>query len=225
MRIDEIETLYSVDLDYTTKDWNQITQDFQHEIDNKTAKIFKLGEFFVVETNLTVKESLDVGLFKGSTCACYLSLRKMLSNQKPVKNNVYWIEIVRTRKEFRGQGLALKLYEFLLKKHGFTLVSGGQQTAQGKHLWERLRKIPGIFIYGWNRKKKELFQLSDPFDFSEDYIHDSDFDEEIKYLKDELEEKHTHEEKLKLELQLDKLLMQQKESQHEIFLVATTKIA
>ena len=44
---------------------------------------------------------------------------------------------------------ANKFYAWLIKNQGITLVSGSEQSAGGKKIWERLSKEPGIGVHGW----------------------------------------------------------------------------
>ncbi len=44
---------------------------------------------------------------------------------------------------------ANKFYAWLIKNASITLVSGSEQSAGGKKIWERLSKEPGIGVHGW----------------------------------------------------------------------------
>lgn len=59
--------------------------------------------------------------------------------------------------EIQGKGLAVPLYAFAIKHSGQTVVSDLTQTKGSKLLWQKLAKMPGINVYGWDTDKNEYF--------------------------------------------------------------------
>ena len=88
----------------------------------------------------------------------------------------YWVSEVWFTPEIQGKGLALPLYVFAIKK-GYDLVSDREQSKGSQAIWKNLTKVPGIFVYAWNRKYDEFFQW-DP---------DEDLDSEIYYRQEKMD--------------------------------------
>jgi hypothetical protein len=66
-----------------------------------------------------------------------------------MKGNYDVINVVEAKKN--NSFPAVKLYEFLIKKLGLTLVTN-QQSEGGKRIWQNLCKVKGINVYGWDFK-------------------------------------------------------------------------
>ena len=88
----------------------------------------------------------------------------------------YWVSEVWFTPEIQGKGLALPLYVLAIKK-GYDLVSDREQSKGSQAIWKNLTKVPGIFVYAWNRKYDEFFQW-DP---------DEDLDSEIYYRQEKMD--------------------------------------
>ena len=88
----------------------------------------------------------------------------------------YWQSSVFFDERIQGKGIALPLYAYVVKK-GYTLVSDSSQSRGSKEgIWKKLTKVPGIFVYAWDKKYDEFYQW-DP---------DEDLDSEIYYDQDKL---------------------------------------
>src|ERR1700739_3121484 len=68
--------------------------------------------------------------------------------------------------EYQGFGLGAKFYSWLLKG-GIckSIMSGSYQSLGGRSTWEQLAKMPGVLVYGWNKKTDQAFSLA-PNDLS-----------------------------------------------------------
>ena len=75
------------------------------------------------------------------------------------------VEEVKVRKNYQGRGLGIKLYRYLIKQQGITLISGKQQSPGAARLWSELYRTPGISVYGYNpgaRDKKDRYFHVEP---------------------------------------------------------------
>ena len=66
----------------------------------------------------------------------------------------YYKSIVFFDEDIHGKGIAPLLYKMVVVDYGYTIVSDSEQSKGSKTLWERLSKMPGVFVYGWNPKEK-----------------------------------------------------------------------
>lgn len=72
----------------------------------------------------------------------------------PIPNS-YTVEGITTDESWRGQGLAMALYNVAINELGYTLVSGSVQTPGGQRNWVNLYravnegKLQGVEITGW----------------------------------------------------------------------------
>ncbi len=122
----------------------------------------------------------------------------MFVETRSFKGNTRSIMIERTaiHKDYQGMNLSVKLYSWMILNQNLILVSGNAQSPGGRSIWERLAKIRGIFMFGYNFVDKLAFQIDQNDLFNED-LYDSD-------LNDELTELYKEREKLYKE---DKLLL------------------
>jgi len=74
--------------------------------------------------------------------------------------------------------LPAKLYRWLILNQNLTLMSGSSQSVGGKRVWQSLAHLKGIFVAGYDEKRKQLFQL-DPDNLDNEYIYDSEIEEDI----------------------------------------------
>ena len=61
--------------------------------------------------------------------------------------------MVEVDSRYKGRKLANKLYRFLMKTLGITLMAGTSQSAGGRYIWNSLAKDKGITVYA----KKGLY--------------------------------------------------------------------
>ena len=81
----------------------------------------------------------------------YLSLSK--------KNGAWHVDLVEVDSRYKGKKLANKLYRFVLKTLGITLMAGTSQSVGGRYIWNTLAKDRNITVYA----KKGVY--SKVFDF------------------------------------------------------------
>ena len=102
--------------------------------------------------------------------------------------NVFVVSIVAANKEYRGINLPTQMYSYLIQEEGLILVSDEIQTLGGRSVWEKLAKIKGIGIYGYNTNTKKVFSVDMDDIFNED-IYDDGLNDEIETLESEVESK------------------------------------
>jgi hypothetical protein len=97
------------------------------------------------------------------------------------KESVLEVDMVGVENKYKGLNLSVKLYAWLIKNKSITLVSGRQQSPGGRSIWERLAKVPGIFMFGFNILSEKSFQIEQNDLFNED-IYDDELQKEADYL-------------------------------------------
>ena len=75
------------------------------------------------------------------------------------RNGAWHVDLVEVDSRYKGKNLANKLYRFVLKALGITLMAGGVQSAGGRYIWNTLAKDRHITVYA----KKGVY--SKVFDF------------------------------------------------------------
>lgn len=63
--------------------------------------------------------------------------------------------------KYIGRGLQLKLFQYIITKEKLTIVSGDSQSPGARAMWQRLSKLPGVFVYGWDEEKNKTFHVFD----------------------------------------------------------------
>tara|TARA_Y100000310_G_C20188340_1_gene581349 strand:- start:53 stop:574 length:522 start_codon:yes stop_codon:yes gene_type:complete len=77
--------------------------------------------------------------------AAYLGLSKV--------NGAWHVDLVEVDSRYKGKKLANKLYRFLMKTLGITMMAGTAQSAGGRYIWNTLAKDKDITVYA----KKGLY--------------------------------------------------------------------
>ena len=101
--------------------------------------------------------------------------------------NVLGISQIGVDTPYQGMGLPVKFYTWLIQQKRIILVSGDAQSLGGRSIWERLAKVSGIFVFGYDFRKKQPFQI-DVDDFYNEDIYSSDVEEENEQVQKEVEE-------------------------------------
>jgi len=97
--------------------------------------------------------------------------------------------------EYQGMNLSVMMYSWMITKNNLILITGMEQSAGGKLVWERLAQVPGIFIFGYDVEDKKSFQVDQNDLFNEDVYADELINE-----RDYLEKEYN-----RIENQLDNL--------------------
>ena len=63
------------------------------------------------------------------------------------RNGAWHVDLIEVDSRYKGKKLATKLYRFLMKTLGITLMAGTSQSAGGRYIWNTLAKDKGITVY------------------------------------------------------------------------------
>ena len=63
------------------------------------------------------------------------------------KSGAWHVDLVEVDSRYKGKKLANKLYRFVLKTLGITLMAGSSQSVGGRYIWNTLAKDKGITVY------------------------------------------------------------------------------
>ena len=63
------------------------------------------------------------------------------------QNGAWHVDLVEVDSRYKGKKLANKLYRFILKTLGITLMAGSSQSVGGRYIWNSLAKDPNITVY------------------------------------------------------------------------------
>ena len=85
---------------------------------------------------------------------------------------------------YKGFNLPVKFYSWLIKNKNITLMSGESQSIGGRSIWERLAKVSGIFIFGYNVWSKKTFQI-DQNDLFNEEVYDAELRKDLEDLEEE----------------------------------------
>ena len=85
-----------------------------------------------------------------------LSIYPAPSDMFPVKN-AYMVSYITTHENYRGRGLASKLYELYFRYVGKILLSGLEQTPGGQRNWVSMFKSDNLAVYGLTAIKDIVF--------------------------------------------------------------------
>lgn len=126
------------------------------------------GKILIAVPNTDVKKPTPNGLTIVGALNVY---------PKTIKN-VYDLPIVEVGtitvdKRYRGQGIANKLYDVVLKS-GYILFAGDSQTPGGRAMWSNLYRRPDVEVTGWVK-----FNTSEPDD---DFYSDYSSNDFIKFI-------------------------------------------
>ncbi len=69
------------------------------------------------------------------------------------QNGAWHVDLVEVDSRYKGKKLANKLYRFLMKTLGITMMAGWAQSAGGRYIWNNLAKDKDITVYA----KKGLY--------------------------------------------------------------------
>ena len=76
----------------------------------------------------------------------------------------------------QGGTTAIKLYAYVIKDLGYTVVSDNVQTLGAVGLWKRLSGYPGIVVYQWDLEK-DKYSVWQPSEYDSAYVSTDDNDD------------------------------------------------
>ena len=63
------------------------------------------------------------------------------------KNGAWHVDLVEVDSRYKGKKLSNKLYRFVLKTLGITLMAGSSQSVGGRYIWNTLAKDRHVTVY------------------------------------------------------------------------------
>jgi hypothetical protein len=75
------------------------------------------------------------------------------------RQGAWHVDLVEVDSRYKGRNLAVKLYAFLIKELGITLMAGGSQSPGGRHIWNRLIKDRQLTIYAKKSHGSKVFDF------------------------------------------------------------------
>ena len=63
------------------------------------------------------------------------------------RNGAWHVDLVEVDSRYKGKKLANKLYRFVLKTLGITLMAGSSQSVGGRYIWNTLAKDRNVTVY------------------------------------------------------------------------------
>lgn len=162
------------------EEWKDIVYWNKDEHKQPYSIIGKLGNY-EIQSNRKQKQYIFALYDKVSNdYALMVSLYLYKKTEK-----VFNVDRLGVKYKYQGLGLPVKLYTWLIKNQLFILMNGHAQSLGGRKIWEQLAKQPQIFMFGYDFKTKESFQI-DQNDIFGEHMYTDDVEDEIVYLQKEL---------------------------------------
>lgn len=219
MLIREIETIDFISKSNQTfktleKDWKSLIQKFKPYLLGTIGGKFRVGAVDGSLAGNAPNKLVAAYDLEGQKFAAFLQLTKF-------SNSAYQESVIAADTAYRGINLPVQLYTFLIQEEGMIIVSDEVQTMGARSVWEKLAKVPGIGVYGYNDKAKKVFQVDIDDLFNED-VYDEGLNQEIETLEnEEYELQDTRNERyFKIKTELDNLYAARLETNHHIRLFA-----
>jgi hypothetical protein len=168
MRINEIVMLSPDDVPNTNLLFNNIVSD--SPAGAYKSVVGSIGDFLVV-----TKKAQQLFFFLIDKSNKKVVMACQGSNKY---TGLFCIERIGVVKSHRGMQLPIKLYSFLIKKLNYRIVSDITQSVGGRSIWEKLMKVPGIDVVGYNTRSKQTFQIDPEQPYNND-VWSSEIDDEI----------------------------------------------
>lgn len=148
MRIFELERIpdYKVE-----KDWPSFTRTAYWIKDDYTNGGEYAGLSFRIYEN---QGMVRIAGFQEQIIQAYLTLMRA--------DHGYHVQAVQVASAYRGQGIAVHMYELALQQ-GLTIISDYQQTSGGSAIWKRLSREPSVRVDTIDLHSGKPIQM-DPFD-------------------------------------------------------------
>ena len=137
--VERIDLDKGVNLGFEEKEGDLIGRRWGYDIHCKKSgremniNVYERNKFKVVASEIHYRSVAYLGLSK--------------------KNGAWHVDLVEVDSRYKGKKLANKLYRFVLKTLGITLMAGSSQSVGGRYIWNTLAKDRNITVYA----KKGLY--------------------------------------------------------------------
>ena len=132
--VERIELSKGVNLGYEEKEGDLIGRRWGYDIHcekssarSMTVNVYDRKKFKIVADELHHRSVAYLGLSK--------------------KNGAWHVDLVEVDSRYKGKKLANKLYRFVLKTLGITLMAGSSQSVGGRYIWNTLAKDRHVTVY------------------------------------------------------------------------------
>lgn len=151
----------------------------------RTKKNINGLQVYLFHPEQTDREKLEV-LLKNEKTGEFLGVLRLIDN--PHGNGSYVFSDIDTDPSIHGSTAAIKLYAYVIKELGYTVVSDDTQTKGALSVWKRLAGYPGVVVYQWDLDNDEYSAWS-PADHESAFVSSDDMEalnQEEQELKDKL---------------------------------------
>ena len=153
----------------------------------RTKKNINGFQVYLFHPEKTDREKLEV-LLKNEKTGEFLGVLRLIDN--PHNGGSYVFSDIDTDPSIHGSTAAIKMYAYVIKDLGYTVVSDDTQTKGALSVWKRLASYPGIVVYQWDLANDEYSAWS-PSDHESAFVSSDDMEalnKEEQQLKDKLED-------------------------------------
>jgi len=124
--------------------------------DEKVGDLIGKRWGYDIHCNMVSKNNMEVAVydrkkFKNVDDTVEYRIASWLGLSK--RNGVWHVDMVEVDSRYKGKKLANKLYRFLMKTLGITMMAGSSQSVGGRYIWNALAKDREITVYS----KKGLY--------------------------------------------------------------------
>lgn len=184
---ENVQQVNEISVDYTTRVDTLEPADLDYYLDSAKPTGRKIKGYDIYLDNDDAPHVLTY-LVKDPSNDGFLGLFQLT-----LHGDFYYSQVTFTP-ELQGEGIAHNLYAMVVKKDNLTIASDRVQTMGSKKLWEKLSKVPGIFVYAWESSfdgKNRFFQWDPDLDPEAEVYHDdyklAQFHNQFKTIKDKLD--------------------------------------
>lgn len=136
----------------------------------KTNKNINGLQVYLYHPEKTEREKLEV-LLKNEKTDEFLGVFRLID--EPHKKGNFVFSDIDFDPSIQGGTSAIKLYAYVIKELGYTVVTDDVQTKGALSLWKRLAGYPGILVYQWDLNS-DKFSVWSPSDSDSAYVSSDD---------------------------------------------------
>lgn len=177
MKLNEIEMMS--DISKTDQTFQSLQMDWRERFPSGRKHIIgSFGNFRIGVLDGNQQTMIAAYDIKANRFAAFIQMQHFHGGAP----NIYEELVIGATKQYRGMGLASKMYALFIQEDGAIVISDSSHSAGGRSVWVQLSNEPGIVIHGYNLDIKEVFQVD-----VEDWFNDDVYDEGLHQEVDDLE--------------------------------------